>query len=224
MRPFYCEVGLNILNEHPLILIAIVSVPLFAVYLKLTKNKGLKYKPVKYLNTKSEQNFFNQIQRIIPSDYYLVCKVRLADICLPRDSKNIISFNKIAQKHCDFVIINKKNSEIKCVIELDDKSHLTMSAIKRDNEKNNALNSSGIKLIRIKTSRKYDLSDIQSLLNNKENISQQKKKVGSEIARSCPRCSNSTMKRVNMKWPNKDSHFYECQNSICNFKTNPEKN
>lgn len=212
---------MNILNERPLILITIVSVLFFLVYLKSRKNKGFKYKPVKYLNTKSEQNFFNQIQRLIPSDYYLVCKVRLADICLPRDSKNIIAFNKIAQKHCDFVILNKKNSEIKCVIELDDKSHLTASAIKRDNEKNNALNSSGIKLFRIKTTRKYDLSDIQLFLNNKENISQKKKEAVNETVQSCPRCSKSIMKRVDMKWPNKGSHFYECGNSVCKYKTKP---
>ena len=33
------------------------------------------------------ENFFNQLHRVIPSDYHFVCKVRLADICLPRDSK-----------------------------------------------------------------------------------------------------------------------------------------
>jgi hypothetical protein len=212
---------LNILNEHPLILIAIVSVLLFSVYLKLTKNKGLRYKPVKYLNTKSEQNFFNQLQRVIPSDYYLVCKVRLADVCLPRDSKDIIAFNKVAQKHCDFVIIYKKDSKVKCAIELDDKSHLTMSAIKRDNEKDNALNSSGIPLFRIKTTRKYDLSDIKNFLDNRKFYNETKKETGIATTLNCPRCTKGIMERVNMKWPNKGSHYYECRNSICKYKTKP---
>lgn len=212
---------MNILNEHPLILIAIVSVLLFSVYLKLTKNKGLRYKPVKYLNTKSEQNFFNQLQRVIPSDYYLVCKVRLADVCLPRDSKDIIAFNKVAQKHCDFVIIYKKDSKVKCAIELDDKSHLTMSAIKRDNEKDNALNSSGIPLFRIKTTRKYDLSDIKNFLDNRKFYNETKKETGIATTLNCPRCTKGIMERVNMKWPNKGSHYYECRNSICKYKTKP---
>ena len=214
---------MNILNEHPLILIAIVSVSLFSAYLKLTKNKGLRYKPVKYLNTKSEQNFFNQLQRVIPSDYYLVCKVRLADICLPRDSKNIIAFNKVAQKHCDFVIIYKKDSKVKCAIELDDKSHLTMSAIKRDNEKDNALNSSGIPLFRINTTRKYDLSDIKNFLDNRKVYNETKKEIALATNLNCPRCTKGIMERVNMKWPNKDSYFYECKNTICNYKTDPVK-
>ena len=214
---------MNILNEHQLIFIFIVSVLFFLFYFKLRKNKGLKYKPVEYLNTKSEQNFFNQLHRIIPSDYHLACKVRLADICLPRDGKNIIAFNKIAQKHCDFVIIHKKDSKIKCAIELDDKSHLTISAIKRDNEKDNALNSSGIPLFRIKTTRKYDLSDIKNFLDNKKVYNETKKEIGRTTTLNCPRCTKGIMERVDMKWPNNGSHFYECKNTICNYKTDPVK-
>ena len=68
--------------------------------------------------------------------------------------------NKISNKTFDFVICNKM-SRIVCVVELDDSSHNKTNAIKRDNDKNMALQSAGIPLIRFDVKRMPTSMDIR---------------------------------------------------------------
>lgn len=154
-------------QRYPLIFLGIAAIFIFYIFLlrKKSANK-FKYQPIPYINSKSEQNFFAQLIKIVPTEQYLLCKVRLADICKPVDPKNIVAFNKISRKHLDFVVVNKVTSKIICAIELDDKSHFSKSSMKRDLEKNRALDSSKIKLFRVKTTRSYNLYGIEKYLNS----------------------------------------------------------
>ncbi|EKA5635884.1 DUF2726 domain-containing protein [Vibrio navarrensis] len=144
-------------NNIYLFAIILIGIVVFLVF------KRKMYKPVEFINSKAEQNFFNQICRVLPEHLWINCKVRLADICMPTSSRNIRAFNQIARKHVDFVLFEKKTGKILCVIELDDRSHLNLSARKRDRVKNYALSSSGVRFYRIKAARNYT-SEISSLL------------------------------------------------------------
>lgn len=193
---------------------------------------GNSYQSTKTLCTKSEQNFLNQLLDKLPLDkVYVSCKVRLADVALPKNKNNISLFNKVARKHIDFVICERRTSRILACIELDDSSHNTFSARKRDKEKNRALTESGVPLFRVATARNYtnniqNITDILSIDNKKpspdRSVKQEfsKSKLSKKIRNQCPRCPNK-LETIDMKWPNKGYSFYSC--TYCSFRTEPKK-
>ncbi|WP_413694411.1 DUF2726 domain-containing protein [Psychromonas sp. KJ10-2] len=171
------------------------------------------------LLTKAELNFFTQLKRHIPNSFVINSKVRLADIVLPKKGK-LELLHKVQAKHVDFVLTELSTSKIICAIELDDSSHLSTSAFKRDSEKNNALKQAGIKLFRIKCARKYNVSyfnEITSLLV--DDIKNDGADIDTLPNDKCPRCNESTLERTIMGWPNKGKTFKSCSN--CSYRTEP---
>lgn len=196
-----------------------------------------RYRSTHKLCTKTEQNFLNQLLNQLPLDkVYVSAKVRLADLAMPQNAKDIAAFNKVAKKHVDFVICDRRNSSILACIELDDSSHFTASARKRDYEKNRALSDANIPLFRVPTARGYT-TKIKQILHRLDlasegvvdsaQLSANKKKSDNQTVttkrrnnESCPRCTK-TMRIVDMKWINKGNHFHECD--ACGFRTEPIK-
>jgi very-short-patch-repair endonuclease len=146
--------------------ITVIAVVICAILLIGNGGFFSSYKPKRYLNTKAEQNFLNQLYRVMPEYYFVYCKVRLADIIDVKNKRNIKAFNRISRKHIDFVICDKRTSKILACIELDDSSHLSRSAIKRDNIKNMSLKKAGVNLIRVKNSRSYSRSELLGVINS----------------------------------------------------------
>lgn len=192
---------------------------------KRKRNISGSFKPIPFLNTKAEQNFFVQFNRLLPDQYYLVAKVRLADLCKPENAKNIVAFNKIARKHIDFVLIERSSSKVICCIELDDKSHQRKDSQRRDRDKDYSLREAGITLHRVKIARNYTktILNIVEKCSVKE-IAHQKETNGPNFMvnplslNTCPRCKSSDYKTVKMKWPNKGREFQKCNN--CTYKSN----
>lgn len=116
---------------------------------------GKKYKAKLFLNSKAEQNLFLQIQEAYGRDVYINCKVRLADLVDTINSRDMASFNRICSKHIDFILIDPKTSKIVCAVELDDKSHNSRAAMKRDSFKDAVLQQCAIPLIRIRAAKDY---------------------------------------------------------------------
>ncbi|EOX3447474.1 DUF2726 domain-containing protein [Vibrio cholerae] len=201
--------------------IAIGTALFFAIRM-FQRNRRWRYKQITYLNSKAEQNFLNQINRKLPDNLSVMCKVRLADLCLPSDSSNIAAFNKVSRKHVDFVLIEKATSKIVCAIELDDKSHNSYGAMKRDREKDHALVSAGIPINRIAGTRNYS-KQIDDLLGSR--IAAPRKSVEESAipitarTKTCPRC-NHTMNLVQLKLWQRGKGYYLCDN--CKFNTEPE--
>ena len=82
--------------------------------------------------------------------HYIICpKVGVKDLLSVTDKKQYMKyFHKIAQKHVDFVICDR-DLYVLFVIELDDSTHETRDAKKRDRLKNKAFAAAGIPLKRI---------------------------------------------------------------------------
>lgn len=236
--------------------IAMVFVLVVLKLLASTKKRGIKpslsifsrssYRSTNFLCTKAEHNFLSQLLKKLPQELvYVSAKVRLADLALPINSKDIGSFNKVARKHVDFVICSKEDSRILACIELDDSSHASRSAQKRDGEKNKALSDAGIPFFRVTASRSYaqKIQQIVRFLNldPKPNTSTEKRstnnrshpvkqvegkrtpktnQVVKKVMSECPRC-NGSMEKIEMKWPNKGYSFQSC--TVCSFRTEPHK-
>lgn len=103
----------------------------------------------KYLLTKNEWHEYKKLQSLIEPRGFIICpKVRLLDIIEPiKDKDNYMSLmGRIQSKHVDFLICDK-NLHIKCILELDDNSHLQKDRKERDNFIDLILTSVGYKVI-----------------------------------------------------------------------------
>lgn len=216
------------------LVIVVLAIVLLSKRKSLTRNQSVTgaFRSLQYLNTKAEQNFFTQINRSLPNDVLLLAKVRLADICVPKDPKNIRDFNKVSRKHIDFVLVQRSNSQILACIELDDSSHAKRSAKKGDRIKNDALKAAGVPLFRVPASRSYSgkLRQIEMFLAERSGETRQEPSKSNPKSsepvvqgtkrddRNCPHCQVS-LNRVDMKWPNKGQHFYSCPG--CSYRTDP---
>ncbi len=109
------------------------------------------YRNKKKLLSPSEIEFFNELTVHAKEKNLLVfTKVRLADLVfVPQTYKYFnFFFSKIKAKHIDFVLCDAKTFEIKCLIELDDKSHDLPINTSRDKFKNKVIKAAEITFIR----------------------------------------------------------------------------
>ncbi|HEN3303474.1 TPA: DUF2726 domain-containing protein [Yersinia enterocolitica] len=103
--------------------------------------------------TDRERAFHKKLLSMTSPDTQVMCQVRLVDVIQinPKhrgNKKRYLSlFRRISQWHCDFVLLDE-NYNVKCVIELDDKSHNRPDRVRRDNYFRMALQQAGIELLR----------------------------------------------------------------------------
>jgi very-short-patch-repair endonuclease len=116
------------------------------------------------LLTKTENKFHYVLSLVIGDKYVIHPKVGLKDLVELKDKNQISLFNKIAQKHIDFVICDKRYLKPLCAIELDDYTHRWKSSEKRDSDKDKILRSAGIPLRRFEVSPYYNQEDIKNRL------------------------------------------------------------
>ena len=125
----------------------------------------------KYLLTKNEWAFYKKIKPIGDENkLHIISKVRLAD--LVEVSKEISGkdkqkyFNKIKNKHIDFVLCNPENLAVIALIELDDSSHQREDRVKRDIFVNSLCEKVGYKIIRIAQNDDFKNSLIELILTH----------------------------------------------------------
>ena len=102
----------------------------------------------------------------LPQNRSVMAKVGLKDIIESnsndRRQKNS-DWGRIKSKHVDFVIIDSLTSQIISCVELDDSSHASNAAKKRDEVKNESLRLAGVKLTRIRATGSYTKEQILNI-------------------------------------------------------------
>ncbi len=147
-----------------LLLIVIAVLVIF----NLKKRQGLSdvslpYRKKRYLLTKAEKSFYHVLQSCLNNGYVIFPKIRLVDIFLVSGKENYRSyFNRIVQKHVDFLICDKQNFTPLAAIELDDSSHSGKEHT--DSFKDNIFLAAGLPLYRIKASYNYNPTQIKETL------------------------------------------------------------
>lgn len=123
------------------------------------------------LLTKAETKFYKFLREIVPDNFIILMKTGLWAII--KSKKN---WQKIAQKHLDFIIV-RQDLSICAVIELDDSSHETKRAAERDEQKNLILKTAGIEIVRIKLAQNYEREKerIIEILKDKDPIDSKEK-------------------------------------------------
>lgn len=149
--------------SHPSlpIFVAIATVLLLGLLVMAVSRKVNEhpYVAIELLLTPPERKFFLVLQEAASPGLQIFAKVRLADIIqterrLPRKDWRR-AFNRICNKHVDFVACDPKTFRVLVVIELDDSSHDSAKARKTDEFKDNALAAASIPIMRIPTQRSY---------------------------------------------------------------------
>ena len=130
--------------------ISCICILLLVLVFILYRRKNYYPYAARHLLTKREYRFYLLLREIADEYHYLICpKVGLKDLLAVTDKKQYMKyFHKIAQKHVDFVICDQ-NLHVLFAIELDDSTHETRDARKRDHFKDKAFAAAGIPLKRI---------------------------------------------------------------------------
>jgi len=108
--------------------------------------KEYNYEKKSAVLSKNEQEWYWRLVEALPRNVILA-QVNMTSCINTKNDQ--ASFGTISQKSLDFIICNKEMN-IVAAVEIDDASHNSQSAMKRDNTKNQALDAAGIKLIRWK--------------------------------------------------------------------------
>lgn len=130
----------------------IVGIALLLVLLLCVLYRKKNYYPyaARHLLTKREYRFYLLLREVADEYHCIICpKVGVKDLLSVTDQRQYMKyFHKIAQKHVDFVICDQ-DLYVLFAIELDDSSHETRDARKRDHLKDKAFAAAGIPLKRI---------------------------------------------------------------------------
>ncbi len=154
------------------LLLAVIVIVGVAFLVTLARGTGgsseFPYQLSKYLLSKAERSFYGVLVQAIGSSGLVFSKVRVADVIAPKKGLSQSdwqrAFNAISSKHLDFVICSPGDCSVQLAIELDDSSHGSAKAQKRDNLLNGACESAGLPLLRIKAANSYVVADIQRLV------------------------------------------------------------
>ncbi len=129
--------------------IGIVFLLILVLWWIYRKKNYYPYK-ARHLLTKREYRFYLLLREVADEYHCIICpKVGVKDLLSVTDKKQYMKyFHKIAQKHVDFVICDQ-DLYVLFAIELDDSTHETRDARKRDHLKDKAFAAAGIPLKRI---------------------------------------------------------------------------
>ena len=115
--------------------------------------------------TPSEADMFRVLEELAHRNVRIMCKPRLADVVQPI-SGGLSAFNKISQKHVDFLICSVIDWWPVFAVELDDASHDTKKRKEADVFKNELFASTGLPLIRIRVQELHYKEHLVANLNH----------------------------------------------------------
>ncbi len=151
---------------------ALIILGLLAILSNVEKILGLffagnpsKYKLKKDFLTAAETNFYKSFIDYKKDDNPVLIKIRLADIfsTVTTGKERMRDFNRISQKHLDFLVCDKNTLKPLYAIELDDKSHRSEKVQKRDEFVEGIYEQTGLKLIRVQARKDYTEAYLGSL-------------------------------------------------------------
>lgn len=150
-----------------IIVVLIIVLVLIKKYSNTESSKIGSFRARRFLMSKSELAFYKAMCLYLPPDKTIMSKVGLKDIIETTSSdkrQRSSDWGRIKSKHVDFILLESSTSQILACIELDDSSHSSQTAQKRDNIKNDALSSASIPLKRVKASSSYSKEQIIEIL------------------------------------------------------------
>jgi len=189
---------------------------------KETTSKALPYRLRDDFLSPAEFSSYKVLLSLVGARLTIQSKVRLADVFfVARPNENAGFFNRIAQKHLDFLVCDSVTMKPLFGIELDDSSHKRNDRQERDEFVENVCQVAGLPLLRVPVQREYNSREIATqiapLLKDKVSVPvvvppqpEINKQVGSVPL--CPKCGIPMVLRTVAQGEHKGKQFYGCQN------------
>jgi very-short-patch-repair endonuclease len=135
------------------------------------KQDHLPYKAKDTILSPAELSFFRILNGEIGNKAYVMSKVRLIDVFKIIEQRDFqSSYNRIGQKHIDFLICDSSTFTPLIGIELDDKSHESDYRKERDEFINDVFRMGGLPLVRIKARSSYNPKEIMDIIRKNMQI------------------------------------------------------
>lgn len=184
-------------------------------------SKSLPYRVRDDFLSPAEFSFYKILSSLGGTRLIIQSKVRLADVFfVSRPNENVTFFNRIAQKHLDFLICDSNTMKPLLGIELDDSSHKRNNRQERDDFVERVFQVAGLPLLRLPVQREYNTREIAAqiapYLKDKIGVPvtspqpEINKQVGSVPL--CPKCGIPMVLRIVSQGEHKGKQFYGCQN------------
>lgn len=154
-----------------LVLLVIVAVAVVAAQKArqpATSVQAPTFEARKELFSPAERSFFGVLEQAVAGELKVFGKVRLGDLIQPAKglsrSQRARSWNRINQKHIDFVLCQPDTLAVAGVVELDDASHRRKDRVERDSFVDKALESAGVQVLNFPARKGYAVSEIRAKL------------------------------------------------------------
>lgn len=126
------------------------------------------YRRRKALFSAAERSFLGVLDREVEGRYRVFGKVRLYDVLdvigAVSSSERKAAFNRVVQKHVDFVLCRPDDLSIVAAIELDDGSHERAGRQERDLFVDAACRAAGLPLLRFPVKASYTAAEVRAAL------------------------------------------------------------
>lgn len=183
-------------------------------------SKDLPYRLRDDFLSPAEFSFYKVLSSLVGTRLTIQSKVGLADVFfVARPNENVSHFNRISQKHLDFLVCDSVTMKPVFGIELDDASHRQNDRQERDDFVEKVCRVVGLPLLRFPVQREYNPREIASqkapFVSEKGSPSvasqpQANKQVGSIPI--YPKCGIPMVLRTAAQGKHKGKQFYGCQN------------
>lgn len=199
-----------------------VIVPFLKLLQKGTKSKAMPYRLRDDFLSPAEFSFYKVLLSLVDARLTIQSKVRLADVFfVARRKERGVFFNRISQKHLDFLVCDSVTMKPIFGIELDDSSHKRNDRRGRDEFIENVCQSAGLPLLRVPVQLAYNSREIAAqvapFLKDKISApvviaSQPENNKQLSSVPLCPKCGVPMVLRTVAQGKYKGNQFYGCQN------------
>jgi hypothetical protein len=152
-----------------LVLVFLAVLAAVAAFLKKGQpgaSKDVTYDARRELFSPAERSFLGVLEQALGERFRVMGKVRLGDLVQPAKgfsrSQQTGAWNRINQKHVDFVLCQPDTLAVAGVVELDDASHRRKDRSARDDFIDKALASAGIPIVHFAARRAYAVPEIKA--------------------------------------------------------------
>lgn len=161
------------MSEHVLFIILLMIVVGSILLGALSRKRQGKlnadvYRKQEQLFSAAELRFLAVLDQAIAPGQRILGKVRLADLLFVKPGLNPkarqLALNRVAQKHVDFVVCSGPALIPICAVELNDSSHNSSAARRRDEFLSSVFSQVGLPLLVVKAARSYSVEAIREQL------------------------------------------------------------
>ncbi|MGO4220784.1 DUF2726 domain-containing protein [Lysobacter sp. TAF61] len=124
------------------------------------------YLKAETLFSAAERSFLGALEQAVPGEFRVFGKVRIVDVANVKVSSDRArwqrAFNRISNKHFDFILCRPDNLVIVCAIELDDRPHKQARRKERDTFVAGVWEAISLPLLQVPAQHAYSVHDLRS--------------------------------------------------------------